>query len=153
MSVSMAKTVKEERLRWVLPIVKQEVTLKDAAKVCPHGKRSLERWMSAYKKYGEEGLEPKSTRPKTNPKEISIQLKEQVYLEPLLVGDIFNIQPLTQHLGGDISMHMMNRRATILYDSLQKSLKHLHTKLKPLKQTTVPYSPTTTLVQTRGVIC
>jgi transposase InsO family protein len=78
MSVSMAKTIKEERLRWVLPIVKQEVKLKDVAKVCLHGKRSLERWVSTYKKYGEEGLEPKSTRPKTNPKETSIQLKEQV---------------------------------------------------------------------------
>lgn len=74
----MAKTIKEERLRWVLPIIKNEVRLVDVAKVCPHSRRSLERWVSVYKKYGEEGLEPQSTRPKTNPKETSIQLKEQV---------------------------------------------------------------------------
>lgn len=78
MSVSMAKTIKEERLRWVLPIIKNEVRLVDVVKVCPHSKRSLERWVSVYKKYGADGLEPKSTRPKTNPKETSIQLKEQV---------------------------------------------------------------------------
>lgn len=78
MSVSMAKTIKEERLRWVLPIIKDEVRLVDVVKVCPHSKRSLERWVSVYKKYGADGLEPKSTRPKTHPKETSIQLKEQV---------------------------------------------------------------------------
>lgn len=74
----MAKTIKEERLRWVLPIIKDEVRLVDVVKVCPHSKRSLERWVSVYKKYGADGLEPKSTRPKTHPKETSIQLKEQV---------------------------------------------------------------------------
>jgi len=43
MALSMAKTIKEERLRWVLPIVKKEVKLVRAAKVCPYSKRSLER--------------------------------------------------------------------------------------------------------------
>lgn len=74
----MAQTIKEERLRWVLPIVRKEVRLKDAAKVCPYGKRTLERWVSAYKKQGEASLEPRSTRPKTNPKETPIHLKETV---------------------------------------------------------------------------
>jgi hypothetical protein len=50
MSVCMAKTIKEERLRWVLPIVQGEVKLMESAKMCPYGKRSLERWVSAYKK-------------------------------------------------------------------------------------------------------
>ncbi|MEA1926482.1 MAG: DDE-type integrase/transposase/recombinase [Patescibacteria group bacterium] len=74
----MPKTIKEERLRWVLPIYNKEVKLKDAAKVCPYSQRSLERWISLYKKYGEEELIPKSTRPKTNPKETSIRVKERV---------------------------------------------------------------------------
>ncbi len=74
----MATTIKEERLRWVLPIVKKEMGLKDVAEVCPYGKRSLERWVAAYKKYGEKGLEPQSTRPKTQPKETSIRIKEEV---------------------------------------------------------------------------
>jgi transposase InsO family protein len=74
----MAQTIKEERLRWVLPIVRKEVRLIDAAKLCPHGKRSLERWVSAYKREGEIGLEPKSTEPKTQPEETSIWLKERI---------------------------------------------------------------------------
>lgn len=68
----------EERLRWVLPIVSKEIKLKDAAKLFYGGKRTLERWISNYKKYGEEGLMPKSTRPKTCPNETSIRIKEKI---------------------------------------------------------------------------
>jgi transposase InsO family protein len=74
----MAKTIKEERLRWVLPIINREIRLSDAAKVCPYGKRTLERWLSAYGQNGSEGLEPKSTEPKTQPNETSIRIKERV---------------------------------------------------------------------------
>ena len=78
MSINMPKTIKEERLRWVLPIYKKDIRLVDAAKVCPYSKRSLERWLSNYRKYKEEGLIPKSTRPKTNPKETPIRIKERI---------------------------------------------------------------------------
>jgi len=61
-----------------LPIANKEVKLTDAAKVCPHGKRTLERWVANYKKFGEQGLELKSTRPKTNPKETPIRTKERI---------------------------------------------------------------------------
>src|SRR3990167_1758898 len=78
MSIHMAETVKEERLRWVLPIARKEFRLVDTAKVCPHGKRSVERWVAAYKQSGEAGLEPKSTEPKTQPEETPIWIKERV---------------------------------------------------------------------------
>ena len=68
----------EERLRWVLPVISKEIKLKDAAKLFYGGKRTLERWISSYKKYGEEGLVPKSTRPKTCPNETSIRIKEKI---------------------------------------------------------------------------
>ncbi len=42
MCVNMSKTIKEERLRWVLPIYNKEVKLVDVAKFCPYGKRTLE---------------------------------------------------------------------------------------------------------------
>ena len=74
----MAKTIKEERLRWVLPIANKEVMLVDAAKVCPYGKRSLERWLAAYLAGGEMALEPKSTKPKTQPNETPIRIKERL---------------------------------------------------------------------------
>jgi transposase InsO family protein len=73
----MPKNVLEERLRWVLPIVRKEVKLKDIAIVCPYGKRTIERWVAAYKKYGEEGLVPKSTQPKSNPNETPIRIRER----------------------------------------------------------------------------
>ena len=78
MAISMSKTIKEERIRWVLPIINKQIKLSDAAKVCPYGKRSLERWVATYKKGGEEALEPKSTEPKTYSKETPIWLKEKI---------------------------------------------------------------------------
>jgi transposase InsO family protein len=74
----MAETVKEERLRWVLPVVRKEVRLVDAAKLCPHGKRSLERWVAAYKRGGEAALEPRSTEPNAQPNETPIAIKEEI---------------------------------------------------------------------------
>lgn len=74
----MPQTIQEERLRWVLPIIRKEVKLTDCVKVFPHGKRTLERWVAACKKEGAAGLMPRSTRPKTNPNETPIHIKEQV---------------------------------------------------------------------------
>jgi transposase len=74
----MATTIKEERLRWVLPIMHKEVRLVDVAKVCPYGKRSVERWVAAYKKGGAEALQPKSTEPKRYRIETPIGIKEQI---------------------------------------------------------------------------
>lgn len=74
----MARTIKEERLRWVMPIVRKEVKLTGAAKLCPYGKRSLERWLAAYRQYGEMGLEPKSTARKTQENETPIRIKEHI---------------------------------------------------------------------------
>jgi len=74
----MPKNVLEERLRWIVPIHSKEVRLKDAAKVCPHSKRSLERWLSVYRKHGSRGLFVKSTRPKSHPNDTPIRIKERV---------------------------------------------------------------------------
>lgn len=78
MAICMAKTIKEERLRWILPIISREIKLVDAAKICPYSKRSLERWSAEYQKRGESGLEPKSTEPKIQPKETPIWIKEKI---------------------------------------------------------------------------
>lgn len=52
--------------------------LVDVAKVCPHSERSLKRWKKAYEKHGMEGLIPKSTQPKTSPRETPLHLKREV---------------------------------------------------------------------------
>lgn len=74
----MSKTIKEERLRWVLPIARKEIKLVDVAKVCSYSKRSLERWVQAYKQRGEAGLESKSTARKTQENETPIRIKEHI---------------------------------------------------------------------------
>lgn len=74
----MSKTIKEERLRWVLPIINKDIKLVDAVKICPYSKRSLERWLALFKKYGVDSLEPKSTEPKTQPNETPIWIKERI---------------------------------------------------------------------------
>lgn len=78
MCICMAKTIKEERLRWITPIINKKIKLVDAKKVCPYSQRSLERWLMLFKKYGEAGLEPKSTEPKTQPNETPLWIKERV---------------------------------------------------------------------------
>lgn len=78
MAVHMAETIKEERLRWVLPVAEGRTNISEVMKVCPHGKRSVERWLSAYKRGGVQALEPRSTRPKTSPKETPVRIKEAV---------------------------------------------------------------------------
>lgn len=74
----MSKTIKEERLRWIRPVIRQELKLIEMAKVCPYSQRSLERWIADYKLGGEVALEPKSTQPKTQPKETPIWIKERI---------------------------------------------------------------------------
>lgn len=76
----MAKTIKEERLRWIIPIAEKQIKLVDMAKVCPHSKRSLERWLFLYRLGGKDALEPKSTEPKRYYSETPIQIKERVVL-------------------------------------------------------------------------
>lgn len=74
----MSKTIKEERLRWILPIINKEMRLVDVSKICPYSKRSLERWCWAYRKGGKESLAPKTTIPKTSPNETPIWIKETI---------------------------------------------------------------------------
>jgi hypothetical protein len=47
-------------------------------KVCPYGKRTLERWLAACRSGGQDALAPRSTRPKTSPRETPIRIKEAV---------------------------------------------------------------------------
>jgi transposase InsO family protein len=74
----MAPNITEERLRWVLPIAEGRTSMSEVMKVFPHGKRTLERWLQAYRQGGEFALRPRSTRPKTSPRETPIRIKEDV---------------------------------------------------------------------------
>lgn len=78
MCIKLPNSVLEERLRWVLPIVNKQIKLKAMAEAFPGSKRTLERWVRAYGESGEQGLIPKSTRPKSQPNETPIRIKERI---------------------------------------------------------------------------
>ena len=75
---TMPKSTKEEKFRWIKPILDKEISIKNMAKVCPFSERSIKYWLSNFKKFGFSGLENKSTRPKTNPFETPIRIKERI---------------------------------------------------------------------------
>lgn len=74
----MPKSTKEEKLRWIKPILEGNVLIKDMARVCPFSLRSLKYWLHGYRTRGPKGLENKSTRPKTNSQETPIRIKERI---------------------------------------------------------------------------
>jgi len=75
---TMPKSTKEEKFRWIKPILEKDATIKQMVKVCPFSERSLKYWLANYKRLGFDGLENKSTRPKTNPNETPIRIKERI---------------------------------------------------------------------------
>ena len=74
----MPKSTKEEKYRWIRPILDKEISIKDMVKVCPFSERSIKYWLSVYREYGFDGLENKSRRPKSNPRETPIRIKERI---------------------------------------------------------------------------
>lgn len=74
----MNETIQQERYSWIKPLIQKKLTYNEVLKTCPHSKRSLERWVYAYHKDGIDGLNPISTKPKSQPNETPIWMKELV---------------------------------------------------------------------------
>lgn len=137
MSTKLPETIKEERLRWVLPIVRKEMKLKDVIKVFPYGKRTLERWVSSYRKDGEGGLEPRSTRPRTSPKESPIYVKERV-VELRKETDLCALKLHYKLKKEGINIHPRTIGKYLKTDNLVRKYRTRKIKLKYIK---VPLSP------------
>ena len=75
---TMPKNNQEERYRWIKPILDSEITIKQMAKVCPFSERALKYWLKRYYDNGLDGLNNISTRPKTQPNETPIRIKERI---------------------------------------------------------------------------
>lgn len=75
---TMPKSNQEERYRWIKPILDKEITIIQMAKACPFSERTLKYWLSNYRKHGKSGLCDKSRRPKSQPNETPIRIKERV---------------------------------------------------------------------------
>jgi transposase InsO family protein len=78
MSKSMPKSISDERFRWIKPILDNEITIKKLAEISPFCVRTIKNWLRLYRKFGLDGLQPKSTRPKSHPNETPIHIKEKV---------------------------------------------------------------------------
>jgi len=78
MSKTMPKSTKEEKFRWIKPILDKEISIKQMAPVCPFSERAIKYWLAQYRENGMDGLDNKSTRPKSQPKETPIRIKERI---------------------------------------------------------------------------
>ena len=74
----MPKTTQEEKYRWIKPILDQQISIKAMTLVCPFSERAIKYWLASYRKDGFDGLRNKSTKPKTQPGETPIRIKETV---------------------------------------------------------------------------
>jgi transposase len=75
---TMPQSTKEEKFRWIEPILNKEISIKSMAKVSPFSKRTLNNWLRLYRQGGIDTLEDASRRPKSHPKETSIRVKERI---------------------------------------------------------------------------
>jgi len=78
MSKTMPKSTSEEKYRWIKPILNKEISIKQLAKVCPFSERAIKYWLARYREFGMIGLENKSTRPRSQPNETPIRIKELI---------------------------------------------------------------------------
>lgn len=74
----MPNSTREEKYRWIKPVLDKEMSIKNMAKVCPFSERALKYWLAAFRKQRLEGLENKSSKPKTHPRETPIRIKERI---------------------------------------------------------------------------
>jgi transposase InsO family protein len=75
---TMPNTTSEEKLRWIKPILDKEITIKKMSRISPFNERTLKDWLSKYRRLGLEGLENRSTRPRTQPNELPIRIRETI---------------------------------------------------------------------------
>ena len=75
---TMPNNTIEERYRWIQPILNKEITIKQMLKICPFSERTLKYWLSKYKEHGLAGLADKPKRPKSQPNETPIRIKERI---------------------------------------------------------------------------
>lgn len=74
----MPKSTKEEKYRWIKPILDKEISIKQMTKVCPFSERALKYWLVNFRRFGMKGLENRSTRPLSQANETPIRIKERI---------------------------------------------------------------------------
>jgi len=110
---TMPKSTKEEKFRWLKPVLDEDISIKNMSKVCPFSERSLKYWLAGFRKDGFEGLENKSTRPKTNPEETPIRIKEK----------IIELRKRKKQCSRKIQWDLAEEGINIHYQTIQKIIK------------------------------
>jgi len=75
---TMPNNEAEERLRWILPILKGEATIESALKFIPFSERAVKYWLANYRKYGMSGLKDESREPHSCPWATPQETKDKV---------------------------------------------------------------------------
>ncbi|MFA4881138.1 MAG: helix-turn-helix domain-containing protein [Candidatus Doudnabacteria bacterium] len=68
----------EERYRWIAPILKGEISIKDAVKICPFSERTIKYWLAHFREDGLSGLISKSKAPHFCPWTTPRETREKV---------------------------------------------------------------------------
>ena len=92
----MPNSTKEEKYRWIKPIIDKEITIKQMVKVCPFSERTLKYWLANFRQKGLEGLANKSTRPRSHPDETPIRIKEKIIVSDRLIGKVLKSEGLVR---------------------------------------------------------
>ena len=74
----MPNSTQEEKLRWITPILEKKIKIKDMALACPFSERAIKYWLKQYREGGIDSLVNRSTRPKSQPNETPIRIRERV---------------------------------------------------------------------------
>jgi transposase InsO family protein len=75
---TMPKSTQEEKMRWINPILNKELTIKQMSSISPFSERTLKYWLAKFRESGIAGLENRSRRPKSQPGELPIRIKERI---------------------------------------------------------------------------
>lgn len=78
MSKTMPSSTKEEKYRWIKPILDKEIAINQMVRVCPFSERTLKYWLASFRRGGLDELANKSTRPRSHPEETPIRVKERI---------------------------------------------------------------------------
>ena len=68
----------EERFRWISPVLKGELAIKQLVSVCPFSERTVKYWLANYRKEGLSGLANKSREPHASPNKTSDDTYQKV---------------------------------------------------------------------------
>lgn len=107
----MPNNEQEERMRWISPILKGELSIEQVVKVCPFSERTIKYWLANYRERGLEGLKNKDRAPHSCPWETPEETRQKII-------ELRN----TYHIGGKKIFWKMEKQG---YDVSEKTVNRI----------------------------